>query len=130
MNTKDWFDFSHRVTRDEVLVKTVDGRQDVKMVRGSFNWLAVLFNWIYVLVTTKYKTPGFAKKFLVIFCAGSAVITLLMLLLGIGIGFIMELAMYAWIGLMFDTWFKNQLLANGYHVQTATEATTQRAKLN
>ena len=32
------------------------------------------------------------------------------------IGAIINLAGAVWYGLMFDTWFKNQLIANGYHI--------------
>lgn len=118
----DWFDFGHRVTGETTLVKMIDGQPDVKVVKAGFNWLAVLFNWLYVLVSAKYQTPGFRQKFLIRFFGATAVVALVTIILGQLLGMLLGLAMEVWIGLLFDTWFKNQLLANGYHVQVAATA--------
>ncbi|RRK09584.1 hypothetical protein D1831_11960 [Lactiplantibacillus garii] len=120
MDISDWFDFSHRVQSETVLVKEVNGQVESKTVRGSFNWMAVLFNWIYVLATKQYRTPGFIQKFITIDIVGSVVCSAVYFLLGTFLGLVVSLAMYVWIGMMFDTWFKDQLLVNGYHVQSAT----------
>lgn len=122
MDISDWFDFKQRVTQDMTLVKTVDGRTVTKQVKGSFNWLAWIFSWIYVLATQKYKTAGFVKKAIIPVVALYVADLLVVIILGNTIGFIFNVAGSVWYGLMFDTWFKNQLIANGYHVAHSVQA--------
>ncbi|MDV0430519.1 hypothetical protein RXV91_06470 [Lactiplantibacillus sp. DA1] len=122
MDFSDWFDFNNRVKQDMTLVKEVNGQVVTKQVKGSFNWMAWIFNWLYVLLTQQYKTRGFVKKALVpmvaIYIAGAAV----MMIFGQLIGGIFGLVSGIWYGMMFDTWFKNQLIANGYHVDNRFQA--------
>ncbi|MFD1421308.1 hypothetical protein [Lactiplantibacillus songbeiensis] len=108
------FDFSHRVTKDTVMVKTVDGQVDRKVVKGSFNWLGFLFTWFYAVLSSKYKTPGFGTKAAVPFVLLIVVNILAQLILGDVLSRIVNIAGAVWFGLMFDTWFKQQLIKNGY----------------
>ncbi|MBP5835414.1 hypothetical protein [Lactiplantibacillus plantarum] len=116
MDFSDWFDFNNRVKQDLTLVKEVNGQVVTKQVKGSFNWLAWLFNWLYVLLTQKYKTRGFVKKALVPMVAIYIADAVVLMIFGQLIGSVFGLVSGIWYGMMFDTWFKNQLIVNGYHV--------------
>jgi len=119
MQLSDWFNFSGRIKRDTVMVKTIDQHEVTKQVRGSFNWLAGIFTWFYALFSVKYRTRGFARK-----VAGPFVFLWLINLLTVNIlsdfsyG-VLTILEFVWFGLMFDTWFEKQLEVNGYHVQAA-----------
>lgn len=122
MDFSDWFDFNNRVKKDMVLVKEVNGQLITKQVRGSFNWLAWIFNLLFIFLTQKYKTQGFIQKALIPWLAILIADTIVTLTLGQLIGSIFGLAISIWYGFMFDTWFKNQLIANGYHVDSTITA--------
>ena len=58
------------------------------------------------------------KKALIPFAALVVVINLVvMMVLGGAIEGIVNIAGAIWNGFMFVTWFRNQLIANGYHVE-------------
>ncbi|MFC6164689.1 hypothetical protein ACFP3T_08410 [Lactiplantibacillus dongliensis] len=108
------FDFSHRVTKDTVMVKTVDGQVDRKVVKGSFNWLGFLFTWFYAVLSSKYKTPGFGTKVGIPLIVMIVINLALQVILGRSLSLIVDLVWSVLNGLMFDTWFKQQLIKNGY----------------
>ena len=58
-----------------------------------------------------YKTEGFVKKIAVLF---AITVVINVVLERSSLGIIVNLAEGIWFGLMYDTWFKNQLVANGY----------------
>ncbi len=117
MNFSDLFDFNNRVKNDMTLVKDVNGQKVTKQVKGSINWMALIFTGFYAMFSQKYKTKGFLQKALVLFVALIVINLIVRPILGNVIGMIVNLAGAVWYGLMFDTWFKNQLIANGYHVE-------------
>jgi len=119
MNFEELFDFSHRVTQDTVIVKTVNGQVDQKVVKGSFNWLGGIFTWFYAVLSVKYRTPGFGTKILVPFALACVVNLVAEWIISLGFGTVLSLAEVAWFGIMYDTWFKNQLLKNGYTEQVS-----------
>ena len=116
MDFSDWFDFNNRVKQDMTLVKEVDKRTVTKQVKGSFNWLALIFGFFYALFSQKYKTKDFLKKTAVPYVVLLLINIIAKLVLGNGLALIINIAGAVWYGFMFDTWFKNQLLANGYHI--------------
>ncbi|RRK09215.1 hypothetical protein D1831_14060 [Lactiplantibacillus garii] len=122
MDFSDWFDFNNRVKQDMTLVKEVNGQTVTKQVKGSINWLALIFTGFYAMFSQKYKTKDFLQKALVPFVALILLNIIVNLLLGNMIELITNIAGAVWYGLMFDTWFKNQLIANGYHVQNGGQA--------
>lgn len=121
MDFSDWFDFNNRVKQNMTLVKEVDGRTVTKQVKGSFNWLGFLFTFFYALFSQKYKTKDFLKKAAVPFVALILINFIAELTLGRGLAWVINLAGAIWYGFMFDTWFKNQLLANGYHIDNKAQ---------
>lgn len=116
MDFSDWFDFNNRVKTDMTLVKEVNGQTVTKQVKGSFNWLGFIFTFFYALFSQKYKTQDFLKKTAVPFVALILLNILVMAIAGSGVQLIINVLGAVWYGFMFDTWFRNQLLANGYHV--------------
>lgn len=122
MDFSDWFDFKNRVKQDTTLTKEVNGQTVTKQVKGSFNWLAFIFTFFYALFTQKYKTKDFLKKAAVPF----VVLILINIIVGSitdpDIGFIVNIGGAVWYGFMFDTWFKNQLIANGYSVDNSVHS--------
>lgn len=124
MDFSDWFDFKHRVKQDVTLIKEVNGQLVTKQVKGSFNWMAFLFNWLYPLLTQKYKTRGFVQKTLIPIAGMIIADILVLLVFGVMIELIFTLVSEIWYGMMFDTWFKNQLIANGYHVDNRYQVET------
>lgn len=113
MDLSDLFNFNDRVTKDTVMVKDVDGKHDEREVKAGFNWLGGLFTWFYALFSQKYKTEGFIKKTAVPFVIG-IVVNLILQEINYALYGIANIAELVWFGFMFDTWFRNQLLANGY----------------
>lgn len=124
MDFSDWFNFSQRVKQDHVLVKVTNGQADRKTVRGSINWLALIFTFFYALFSQKYRTPGFIQKAAVPFVALIGINMIAEMLVGSGLQVVINLAGAVWYGLMFDTWFENQLLANGYQIETTQPDST------
>ncbi|CAM3210612.1 hypothetical protein [Lactiplantibacillus plajomi] len=122
MDISDWFDFNNRVKHDMTLVKEVNGQVVTKHVKGSINWLAIIFTFFYALFSQKYKTKDFLKKTAIPFVALIVLNGLIQVIFGSTIGTIINFAGAIWYGLMFDTWFRNQLLANGYHVDNQAQA--------
>lgn len=117
MTFADWFNFRGRVKQDQVLVKTVDGQEDTKVIPGSFNVLAFLFTWFFALFSYRYRTPFFIVKALVPFLALMTVNMLAGVLFNTLVQAVINLLGAFWYGAMFNTWFRNQLLVNGYQVQ-------------
>jgi len=117
MDFSDWFDFNNRVKQDTILVKTVNGKQVTKKAKGTFNWLAFFFTWFYALCSNKYKTQGFSKKVFVPFAALCIIGLLITFTFGSWLNAITGVIGNGWFAFMFDTWYKNQLVTNGYHVE-------------
>ncbi|MCI1700784.1 MULTISPECIES: hypothetical protein [Liquorilactobacillus] len=111
MDLSDLFDFSGRVKENMVFEKEINGKMDVREVKTGFNWLGGIFTLFYALFSNVYKTEGFVKKVAVPFVIS---IVVNVILERSALGIIVNLAEGAWFGLMYDTWFKNQLIANGY----------------
>ncbi|BEI48162.1 hypothetical protein ACPT8I_07995 [Lactiplantibacillus plantarum] len=122
MDFSDWFDFNNRVKQDITLVKEVNGRTVTKQVKGSFNWLAFIFTFFYALFSQKYKTKDFLKKTAVPFVTLILINFIAELILGRELVLIINFAGNIWYGFMFDTWFKNQLVVNGYHVDNSAQS--------
>lgn len=125
MDFSDWFDFNNRVKEDMTLVKEVNGQLVTKQVKSGFNWLGFLFGFFYALFSKKYKTQDFLKKIAVPYVALILLNIIVDLLLGRGAEMVTNLVGPIWMGFMFDTWFRNQLLANGYHVDNHVQADNQ-----
>lgn len=114
----EWFGFKNRVKTDMTFEKTENGEQLTKKVYGSFNWWALFFTWFYAAFSPRCQTRYFSIKAMVPFLALVLINMVCQLLftqvVALGINLIGDI----WYGFMFETWFKNQLVANGYH-QTA-----------
>lgn len=111
MDLSDLFDFNNRVEEDTTMIKIIDGAIDEKEVKSGFNWLGGIFTLFYALFSNKYKTEGFVKKIAIPFVMSIAINIVLE---RTALGVIANIAECVWFGLMYDTWFKNQLIANGY----------------
>lgn len=111
MDVSDLFNFSGRIKENMVFEKKINGKMDVREVKAGFNWLGGIFTLFYAMFSNIYKTEGFVKKIAVPF-AIAVVINIVLERSSLGI--IVNLAEGIWFGLMYDTWFKNQLVANGY----------------
>lgn len=111
MDLSDLFDFSGRIKENMIFEKEINGKLDVREVKTGFNWLGGIFTLFYALFSNVYKTEGFVKKIAVPFVM-SIVVNIILEKSSLGV--IVNLAEAVWFGLMYDTWFKNQLIANGY----------------
>ncbi len=110
----EWFGFKNRVKENMIFTKTVDGETITKKVYGSFNWWALLFTWFYALFSVRCRTPYFMIKSAVPFLALVLVNMVAQLLFSENVSLIINLLGAIWYGTMFETWFKNQLVDNGY----------------
>jgi len=110
----EWFDLKHRVKQDIVFEKTENGTKMTRKVYGSFNWWALLFTWFYAVLSPRCQTRFFAIKAAVPFLAMLLINMVLRLFFVENVTLIISLIGDIWYGLMFETWLKNQLVANGY----------------
>lgn len=93
-------------------------------IRGLLGTDEVLISVRIILaisLSQKYKTKDFLKKTAVPFVALILINFIAELTLGRGLAWVINLAGAIWYGFMFDTWFKNQLLANGYHIDNKAQ---------
>lgn len=111
----EWFGFNHRIKHSQVFTKTENGMTIKKQVYGSFNWWALLFTWFYALFSPRCRTQFFAIKAAVPFLAMVVVNMVAQLLFTENIALMINLLGDIWYGFMFETWFRNQLIENGYH---------------
>lgn len=118
MTQTNWIDFNHRVTSDLTLVKEINGQQDVQHVKAGFNWLAALFTGIYPLVSQRYRTTGFVKKAWIPIFAIWVLDIIAQIVFGQLMSLVVNLAGLVIYGMMFDSWYRDQLLANGYRIKT------------
>lgn len=114
MNFAELFDFNNRIKENVTMTKVVDGRVVRKNVKTSFNWMGGIFTIFYALFSQKYKTEGFVTKIAVPFVIALVANVIVSSTMGSVIYFILGIAELFWFGSMYDTWFKNQLLANGF----------------
>jgi len=110
----EWFNLKQRVKHDRVFEKEVNGERQTKKVYGSFNWWALLFTWFYAVLSPRCQTKFFAIKSAVPFLAMLLVNMIMRLFFVENVALIVSLIGDVWYGLMFETWFRNQLIANGY----------------
>ena len=97
-----------------VFTKTINGETSTKKVYGSFNWWALFFTWFYALFSQRCRTPFFVIKAAVPFLAMVLVNMLAQLFFTENIALTINLLGDVWYAFMFETWFKNQLVENGY----------------
>ncbi|RRK09580.1 hypothetical protein D1831_11940 [Lactiplantibacillus garii] len=110
----EWFGFKSRVKENMVFTKTENGETSTKVVYGTFNWWALLFTWFYALFSVRCRTPFFVIKTAVPFLALVLVNMLAQLLFTENVALTINVLGAIWYGFMFETWFKNQLVDNGY----------------
>jgi RNA polymerase subunit RPABC4/transcription elongation factor Spt4 len=113
MNFSDLFDFKNRVQRDTVMISDMNGVHDERLAKKGFNWLGALFMYFYVLFSEKYNVHGFGKKMVIIYFVWNLLVCVLSIISPI-IALILIVVGFIWIGLMFDTWFRDQLIISGY----------------
>lgn len=126
MNFAELFDFNNRVKDDMVMVKTVDGKIIRKQVKASFNWMGGIFTIFYALFSQKYKTAGFVAKIAIPFVIALVANIVVSSAMGSVIYLIFNIAELVWFGSMYDTWFKNQLLVNGFVEEKSETETTKK----
>lgn len=129
MNFSDLFDFGNRVRQNTVMVSDVNGVHDERLVKKGFNWLGALFMYFYVLFSEKYDIHGFGKKLVIIGFISEFLLGILTALIPIA-GVILGVVVFIWIGLMFDTWFRNQLMIRGYTEKETAGFRTQQVALS
>lgn len=130
MDFSDLFDFGHRVTEDKTMSKVVNNQEVVKQIRGSFNWLAAFFSLFYAIFSQKYKTKGFVAKIAVPFVVMFVANLVFYAVLGNLGRLLSNIAGFVWVGMMFDTWFEHQLIANGYHEQMTNQMSQTASSSN
>lgn len=113
----EWFGLKDRVREDMVFTKTEHGETRTKRVYGSFNWWALLFTWFYALFSERCRTRYFVIKAAVPFLGMMVVNTLAQLLFTTNVALVINLLGDIWYATMFETWFRNQLIDNGYQQQ-------------
>ncbi|WP_103127246.1 hypothetical protein [Lactiplantibacillus paraplantarum] len=94
-------------------------------IRGLLGTDEVLISVRIILaisLSQKYKTKDFLKKTAVPFVTLILINFIAELILGRGLVLIINFAGNIWYGFMFDTWFKNQLVVNGYHVDNSAQS--------
>ncbi|MFB9768688.1 hypothetical protein [Lactiplantibacillus modestisalitolerans] len=114
----EWFGFKKRVKHNMIFTKTVNGQTITKRVYARFNWWALLFNWFYALFSPRCQTPFFALKAAVPFLAMVLINMITQTFFNQDVYMVVGLITAIWYGFMFETWFRNQLVANGFKPQT------------
>jgi len=110
----EWFGFNKRVKQDMVFTKTENGETSTKKVYGRFNLWAFLFTWFYGLFSRRCQIPFFMIKTAVPFMGLIFFNTVIQLIFTEQIALTINVLGAIWYGFMFETWFKNQLIADGY----------------
>ncbi|VDG20229.1 hypothetical protein [Lactiplantibacillus mudanjiangensis] len=110
----EWFGFNQRVKQDMIFEKEINGERVTKKVYGRFNWWALLFTWFYALFSPRCQVRFFIIKATVPFLAMILVNTIVGLFFVDDVVLIVGLIGDIWYGFMFETWFKNQLVADGF----------------
>ncbi|CAM3154769.1 hypothetical protein [Lactiplantibacillus plajomi] len=113
----EWFGVNHRVKQNMVFTKTIEGYTLTKKVYGSFNWWAFLFTWFYALFSLRCRTSFFVLKTAVPFLGLIVINLLAQLFFSENISLVINILGAVWYGTMFETWFKNQLVENGYQLK-------------
>ncbi len=115
MDLSDLFAINRRVSGTKILVKQVNGRVVEKMVSGKFCWWAFFFSVFYAVFSKRYRTKGFIPKMFIN--------VLILILINCGLSYLFDDTDWLWnlveaiyLGLMFDTWYYDQLIKNGYQV--------------
>ncbi|RRK09213.1 hypothetical protein D1831_14050 [Lactiplantibacillus garii] len=113
MDLSDLFAINGRVSGTKTMIKQVNGQTVKKLVIGKFCWWAFFFTAIYAAVSKKYRTKGFVAKMFVIL--------LILVLINFGLSYLFDGTDWLWnllegvyFGLMFNTWYYDQLIKNGY----------------
>lgn len=113
MDLTDLFAVNRRITGTRIMTKWVNGRVVEKPVTGKFCWLAFFFAAFYAAFSKKYRTKGFIPKMFVM--------VLILVLINCGLSYLFDDTDWLWdllegiyIGLMFNTWYYDQLVKNGY----------------
>ncbi|QGQ38611.1 hypothetical protein [Lactiplantibacillus plantarum] len=114
MDLSDLFAVNKRIIGTKIMSKQVNGRTIEKTVVGGFCWWAFFFTAFYAMFSKKYKTKGFITKMMVNL--------LILVLINCGLSYLFDDSDWLWnfaeaiyFGLMFNTWYYNQLIRNGYH---------------
>ncbi|BEI48164.1 hypothetical protein ACPT8I_08005 [Lactiplantibacillus plantarum] len=123
MDVSDLFAINKRVSGTKIMVKQVNGRSVEKTVVGKFCWWAFFFGAFYAVFSKKYRTKGFISKMFIN--------VLIIVLLNCGLSYLFDDTDWLWnlmeaiyLGLMFNTWYYDQLIKNGYqedHKRTPLE---------
>ncbi|GAA6237689.1 hypothetical protein [Apilactobacillus micheneri] len=113
MNFNELFDFNHRVQKNFVMVKKEEGEEITKNVYDNFNFLAGIFTIFYAIFSSKYRTNGFIGYIAIPFFF-ALIVNCIFLFISPSIYALAQLAEFIWFGMMFNTWFYNQLSRNGY----------------
>ncbi|TPR26254.1 hypothetical protein DY120_00725 [Apilactobacillus micheneri] len=113
MNFNELFDFNHRVQKSFVMVKKEGGKEITKNVYNNFNFLAGIFMIFYAIFSSKYKTKGFIGYIAIPFFF-AFIVNCILGMASPSIYALAQLAEFIWFGMMFNTWFYNQLKRNGY----------------
>lgn len=123
MDVSDLFAVNKRVSGTKIMVKQVNGRSVEKAVVGKFCWWAFFFGAFYAVFSKKYRTKGFISKMFIN--------VLIIVLLNCGLSYLFDDTDWLWnlmeaiyLGLMFNTWYYDQLIKNGYqedHKRTPLE---------
>lgn len=114
----EWFGFNKRARHDMTFTKTINGETSTKQVYGHFNVWALLFTWFYALFSVRCRTPFFLLKTAVPFLGMLSLNMVTQLFFSDQVVMSIGLLGDIWYGFMFETWFRNQLVSNGYQ-QTA-----------
>ncbi|MFC6180235.1 hypothetical protein [Lactiplantibacillus daowaiensis] len=117
----EWFGFKQRVKQDLIFEKEENGTTITKRVYGRFNLWALLFTWFYALFSPRCQIRYFSLKSAVPFLAMLSLNMIVSLFFTENVVMAVGLIGDIWYGIMFETWFKNQLVADGYQLVKADQ---------
>lgn len=113
MDVSDLFAVNKRVKGTKVMIKQVNAQRVEKPVSGKFSWWAFFFAAFYAVFSKKYRTKGFIPKMFVN--------VVILVLINCGLSYLFDDTDWLWnlieaiyVGLMFNTWYYDQLVKNGY----------------
>ena len=113
MDLSDLFAVNKRIIGTKIMSKQVNGKAIEKTVLSGFCWWAFFFTVFYAMFSKKYKSKGFVTKVFVN--------VLILILINCGLSYLFDNSDWLWnfveaiyVGLMFNTWYYNQLIKNGY----------------
>lgn len=116
MNFSQYFDFKNRVISDQSYEKVVNDKEVYKQVSGKYNWWAFFFCGFYALFTNEYKTRGFVKRVWIIYGIEIAFNIVITIAISQEVQGIFSLAEAVFNGYMFNSWYRDQLVENGYQL--------------